>query len=126
MEDKNKLTEEIMPIIGNSIVSVSKNVEQNCIITTEDKLHLIFDEYNNAKKQSSNALAWLGILITLIIADFTCSFRSIWFLDDATVRAVFYLSTFIVFCLFFRSGITYLKNKKKLSFSYFISKIKGI
>ena len=119
-------TEEIKPIIGNPIVSVSKNVEQNCIITTEDKLHLIFDEYDNAQEQSSNALAWLGIFITLIIADFTCSFHSIWFLDDATVRAVFYLSTVIAFCLFIRSGIAYLKNRKKLSFDYFISKIKGI
>ena len=108
-----------------TIVSVSKNVEQNCIITTEDKAHIIFDEYNNAKKASSDVLSWLGIFITLLIADITCGFKSIWFLDSATVRAMFYLSTAFFFYRFVRSGLSYLKNKEKLSFDYFIGRFKG-
>lgn len=125
MGENTNLADEIQPVIGNPIVSVSKNIEQNCIITTEDKLHIIFDEYNSAKKASSDALGWLGIFVALLIADFTCSFHDVLFMDSATVRAMFYLATLFFFIRSIQSGINYLKNREKLSFDSFIGKIKG-
>ena len=125
MEEQYNLTDKIQPIIGNPIVKVSKNVGQNCIITTEDKVRIIFDDYNNARKASSNALSWLGIFVALFVADLTCTFRQVLFFDASTVRAMFYILTLLFFCFFIKSGTSYLKNKEKLSFEFFIKRIKG-
>ena len=125
MEEQHNLTDKIQPFIDIPIVKVSKNVEQNCIITTEDKVHIIFDEYNNVKKSSSDALNWLGIFIALLVADFTCTFRPVWVFDASTIRAMFYIATLFFLFRVIKSGIIYLRNKEKLSFEFFLNKIKG-
>lgn len=125
MPEKKDIKDQIRTVIGNPIVSVSANVEEKYIITTEDKVKILYNEYNSAKTLSSNTLSWFGIFIALLIADFTCDFKSFWIFDSSTIKAIFYISTVVFLGLSIKSAIIYIRNKDKLSFKFFLNEITG-
>lgn len=126
MAKKKNNAEKIRTIIDSTdIESLSANIEQNYIFTTEDKVRILYDEYSTASKSSGNIFGWLGIFITLLASDITCQFNSILKIDAATVAAIFYVCTVISFAFLIKSIVNWFKNKEKLSFNFFIKKLKG-
>lgn len=123
MEKKD--TERILTIVNSSDTSIAANIDQNYIFTTEDKVRILYDEYNKVRKLSSDAIGWLGIFLTLLISDLTCDFNPFWIFSSEVISAVFLVSTILFFCLFVRSGYYWLRNKDKLEFPFFLEKIKG-
>lgn len=125
MDNRVDIPEEIRSVLTNPVVSISANVEEKYIVTTEDKVRILYDEYNSIRKITSDALGWLGVFITLLITDITCSFKSFWFLSANMVQAMFYWGTIITLFLFGKSEYTRIKNNNKLKFEFFIDRIKG-
>lgn len=121
---ENKDAEKILTLI-NQDSPIAANIEQSYIFTTEDKIRILYDEYNRIKKLSSDALSWLGIFIALLISDITCDFKSFWIFDSYFIRALFAVATALFCFLFLRSLLCWLKNREKLQFSFFINKLRG-
>ena len=125
MPNQRNSRAKIQALIENDEASISANIEEQYVITTEDKIRILYDEYNKAVKESGNVLAWLGILLSLIITDVTCTFKNVWIFKDYHIQSFFYISTLVCGFLFLWSLGAYLKNRTKLTFSFFIQKIKG-
>lgn len=122
---ENKDTEKILTILNSSDASIATNIDQSYIFTTEDKVRILYDEYNRIRKQSSDTLSWLGIFLTLLITDFTCDFKTIWFLSSDLLKAIFIVATVLFFCLFCYSAKCWYTNKEKMDYPYFLEKLKG-
>ena len=117
---------KIQTVIEREDVKCSANVEENYIFTTEDKIKILYEDYNAARKSSGDFWTCFSIFLTLVITLFTCDCKSFSFINEATIRAMFIISTFVSFvlCVYFATG--WFRNRKKLKFSYFIARIKGV
>ena len=122
---ENKDTEKILTIVKSTDTTIAANIEESYIFTTEDKVRILYDEYNAIRKVSSDMLSWLGIFITLLISDLTCEFKQFWFFAPSVIRAVFLVSTILFLILFVRGLICWIGNKNKLKFNFFIDQLKG-
>ena len=111
--------------IGREDVSIVANIEENYIFTTEDKIQILYEKYNQARKSAGDFWTCFGIFLTLAVALLTCDFKPLLFFDAPTVRAMFVLSAIAAFVLCVAFAIGWFKNRKKLKFEYFISQIKG-
>ena len=105
--------------------AVSANIDESYIVTTEDKAKLLYKEVNEVAGIKGVALGWLGILVTLIIADLTCDFKSIWKLSSECVRAIFIVGTVVIFVLLIGTGKKWFNNKNKLEYDFFIQQLRG-
>lgn len=117
---------KIQTVIEREDVKCSANIEENYIFTTEDKIKILYEDYNKARKSSGDFWTCFSIFLTLVITLFTCDFKAFWFIDESTVRAAFILSAFVSFVLCVCFAIGWFTNRKKLKFSYFIARIKGV
>ena len=122
-EKNNKA--KIQNFIRRDDVSVTANIEENYIFTTEDKIQILYEKYNQARKSAGDFWTCFGIFLTLAITLFTCEFKQFLFIDAPTVRAMFILSTLVAFILCIVFAVGWFNNRKKLKFEYFISQIKG-
>ncbi len=117
--------EKIRSLIENTDTSITANIEENYIVTTEDKIRILYDEYNEVVKETGTPVGLSGILITLIISDITCDFKAIWIFSSDLVKAVFLVATVLFAILTIRSGWRYYTNREKLKFGFFINQLKG-
>lgn len=95
MAKKKDNKAEIQTIIERTNANIAVNVEENYIFTTEDKVKILYDEYNSARKYSGDFLALLGIFLSLLISILTCEFKDLPFMNAAVVEAAFFLATII-------------------------------
>ena len=116
---------KIQTFIGRDDISIVANIEENYIFTTEDKIQILYEKYNQARKSAGDFWTCFGIFLTLAVTLCTCDFKSLLFIDAPTVKAMFILSTIVVFILCVIFAIGWFDNRKKLKFDYFISQIKG-
>lgn len=122
MDDQQKL---ITALVQNTEHSFTTNVSESYITTTEDKVQILYNDYNGVVRTSGNTLGLLGVFITLIISDLTCNYHSVLMIDKSVVQAVFYLATVIFFILTIRSGYSWFRNRSRLRFQYFVNQLKG-
>ena len=125
MAKKKDNKTEIQTIIERTSANIAVNVEENYIFTTEDKVRILYDEYNNARKHSGDFLALLGIFLSLLVSILTCEFKDLPFMSAAVVEAAFNLATIISFFLCVCSGFKWIGARNKLKFDYFIKKLQG-
>jgi len=59
------------------VSSVSLNVSQNLIITTEDKVRLCLSEHLDRMQKRRGWIAPLGILVTILLTLITSTFRNV-------------------------------------------------
>lgn len=116
---------KIQTFIGREEVSIVANIEENCILTTEDKIKILYNEYNEARKYSGEFWTFLGLFIALLTSILTCDFKSILGLSESIVEAMFIVATVIAFILTMVALFQWIKNHKKLKFEYFIKQIQG-
>ena len=122
---KQKTKEKIQTIMDRSDSKIAVNVDENYIFTTEDKIRILYDEYNSARKYSGDFLAFLGIFLSILITLVTCEFKDLSFIDASTVKALFVMALIISLGCCVYVGIKWVKNKDKLTFDYFFKKLQG-
>lgn len=126
MSKKTDNRTKIQTVIDRNDVSVNANIEENYIFTTEDKIHILYEEYNKARKSICDFWTCVGIFISLLASLVTCDFsKTIFGIDPSTIRAMFILSAIATLVMSVYYLVGWIKNKKKTSFDFFISKIKG-
>ena len=124
-KEKKNNKAKIQTFIGREDVSVVANIEENCILTTEDKIKILYNEYNEARKYSGEFWTYFGLFVALLTSIVTCDFKSVMGLSESVVEAVFVLSAVLAFGLTIWSSIQWIRHHKKLSFEYFIERIRG-
>ncbi len=115
----------IQTLIRREDVEITANVEENYIFTTEDKVRILYTEYNETKNQTGELGTSFSTFLTLLITLLTCEFKNFNFVDSQTLHATFVVATIITGVWFFVSGIRWIKNRKKLSFEYFFKGLQG-
>ena len=126
MSKKTDNKKQIQTVINREDVSVNANIEENYIFTTEDKIHILYEEYNKVRKSIGDFWTCFGILISLIATLVTCDFnKTILGIDPLTIRAGFIIVSILLFGLSIYYLIGWIKNRKKITFDFFITKIKG-
>lgn len=99
-EEKNPQQVSIsIDSISPQLVNVSEvhlNVDQEVIITTEDKIRICLSDYMKKMEKKRSWITPLAIFITIIIAFSTSTFKDIG-LDASTWRAIFIIAGIISF-----------------------------
>lgn len=99
-EEKNPQQVNIsIDSISPQLVNVSEvhlNVDQEVIITTEDKIRICLSDYMKKMEKKRGWITPLAIFITIIIAFSTSTFKDIG-LDASTWRAIFIIAGIISF-----------------------------
>lgn len=116
---------KIQTFIERDDVSIVANIEENCILTTEDKIKISYNEYNEARKYSGEFCTFGGLFIALLTAIVTSDFKSVFGVPPNVVEATFILATALSFVLTIWALIQWIRHHKKLSFEYFINQIRG-
>ena len=116
---------KIQTFIGRDDVSVVANIEENCILTTEDKIKIVYNEYSEARIYSGEFWTFLGLFVAFLTSILTCDFKSVLGVSESVIEAVFILATAISLFLTIWALVQWIINHKKLSFEYFISQIRG-
>ena len=117
--------EKIKTIMNQTDAQISVNVNENYIFTTEDKVKILYEEYNGVRKYSGDVLTYFGIFLTLIITLLTCDFKELPFIDASTIKAIFVLATILFGLLCICAVCKWFANKDKLTFEYFLKKLQG-
>ena len=125
MSKKKDTREKIQTLINSANVSVVTNIDENYIVTTEDKIQILYHDYNQARKYTGEFWTFFGLFVTLFISVLTCEFKPCLGLTESVVHAIFILATIVAFLFCVYAGIKWACNRKKLSFKYFISQIRG-
>lgn len=84
--DTKSLTNQLV-----NVSSVSLNVSQKLIITTEDKVRLCLSEHLRHMEKKHGWIAPLGILVAIVLTFVTATFRKMG-LSAATWQAVFIIA----------------------------------
>lgn len=119
--DKNA----IQSVIQREDAKVSANIEEQYIFTTEDKIRILYDEYNSARKYSDSIASQLGVTLTLLISLFTCDFKTVFGIKAEYICAFFIFATGLSLFILVYTIIHYWRNRHKLTFDYFFRKIQG-
>lgn len=91
---KNK-TNSTKLAFGDIGVNVHKNINQELIIISEDRLKLKLIEYENCRKKIYDWISPLAISITLVITLITADFKSALWLSGDVWHAFFIILTII-------------------------------
>ena len=116
---------KIQTFIDRDDVSIVANIEQNCILTTEDKIKILYNEYNEARKYSGEFWTFLSLFLALFTTVLTCDFKPFWVFSESVVEATYVFATATTLALTLVSLVKWIINHKKLSFEYFITQIRG-
>ncbi len=115
----------IQSVIRRDDVKISANVEEKYIFTTEDKIKLLYNEYNAATKYTGSILSQLGICLALWNSIITCDFKSIGAIGPEAVKTVFCVAAIASTIALGYTVVQRIRNRHKLTFEYFYNKIQG-
>lgn len=102
-----------------------KNIDQNLITTTEDKLELLLIKYANKLENKKSWLTPLGIFITLFLVPLTTEkFKDAFSIPAAVWQAIFYLGIVISFFWLIGSLYSLLWVNRKITIDYIINQLK--
>lgn len=116
---------KIQSFISRDDVSIVANIEENYILTTEDKIKILYSDYKEAGKYSGEFWTFLGLFIALLTTVLTCEFKSVFGLSESVIESAYVLATAITFLLTIKAVVQWIANRKKMSFEYFISQLQG-
>ena len=110
--------------IGNGS-TLTTNVNQDCIVTTYDKVKLSLIEYENNKKFASNWWNYLCMALSFLIPCFTADFKDFWFLPAETIKSFFIVLSVLLGALTLYGGIKRIRYRKKITIEFCANIIKN-
>ncbi|MDR1384824.1 MAG: hypothetical protein LBJ67_13400 [Planctomycetaceae bacterium] len=105
-------------------VTIHVNLEQEVIMTTQDKLKLVLIENQNAILSQNAWIAPLGLFITCLMTLITADFKDKFYLTKEQWFAIFFISTVVFSIWFIYTLIVLCKNWNKNGTEWIISQIK--
>lgn len=123
METKEKKTFSLDDLTKMS--TLTANVEQECIVTTYDKVKLILREYEDDRQLAINWWNYLGMAISFGLPCFTADFKDFWILSANLIESFFVLMTVLFLIITVISVCKRIKNRNKITIDYCVERIKG-
>ncbi|EGQ8033799.1 hypothetical protein G5Y08_000010 [Vibrio parahaemolyticus] len=108
-----------------SVVQVHRNVDQEVIQITEDKLENILIKYAKNLGLKDSWLGPLSILITVIITLSTATFNAALGIEAAVWKALFVFVGIVSVFWLCKSLVSIFRKRKESSIRFLISKIKN-
>lgn len=123
METKEKKTFSLDDLTKMS--TLTANVEQECIVTTYDKVKLILREYEDDRQLAINWWNYLGMAISFGLPCLTADFKDFWIFSASMIQSFFVLMTFLLLIVTAISIYKRIKNRDKITINYCVERIKG-
>ncbi len=105
--------------------TITNNVQQQFIVTTEDKIRLSLMEVEKNKKYVADRWSYLGMALSFLVPSLTAEFKGFGIINAVFLTTVFWLLSIIFSFLTVFAFIRYCKNKKNISIKYCLDLIKG-
>ena len=105
-------------------LSVHKNLDQEVIITTSDKMKLCLIDNQTHMKASREWITPLGIILSLITTLVSADFKKSLGLSPESWKALFILASLVCFCWLTVSVINAIRSRRKSSIEYIIQALK--
>ena len=99
MADDSQISEEAVLAIAINTTSLSRNVDQDVLVTTRDKVELALRREMPRYIPTGQLLASAGLFIALLTSILTAEFAAFLGLDGAVWRGIFTLGSLISFAL---------------------------
>lgn len=103
--------------------TLTTNVEQDCIVTTRDKIELILTKYEKAKRLT-NWWQYLSMFLTFLVPLITADFHDFIGIEGEFISALFVLLAVASAILTIVSIAKSLRNKEKATIEYCANSIK--
>mgnify|MGYP006985835207 CR=1 FL=1 len=123
MEQNKKDTFSLADITQTS--TLTTNVQQDCIVTTYDKIKLTLIEYEDNKKYAQNWWSYLSIAISFILPCFTADFKPFLFFSAEFLKTFFEVIATISVIVTIFSIWKRIRNRKKITIEYCVNQIKN-
>ena len=120
---ENLAKEKMTALIDSSEKIILSNSNVKYVITTEDKLHLAFNDAVAERKEISRIFSSLSILLAFLIPILTSSFNDIGFLSADTLKGLFIAIVLISFGVMCYNIFLAIKNRKNYRFENFVTKV---
>ena len=108
-----------------SVVQIHRNVDQEVIQITEDKLENILIKHVKNLGLGESWISPISIIITVIITMSTATFNVAFGIEGAVWQALFVLVGGLSAIWLFRNVLLIYRKRKELSISFLIGKIKN-
>lgn len=123
MEKNEKSSFSLEDIKNGS--TLTANVQQDCIVTTYDKIKLALIEYEGSKKYAQNWWSYLSMAISFALPCFTADFKPVLFFSAEFLKAVFVVMALMFTIIAIISVYKRVKNRKKITIEYCVNQIKN-
>ena len=124
MDNKpQKTNQPIKSIIDDSKQIVLSNSEQKFIMTTEDKLHLAFNESLSEHKYIARILNWVSIFLAFLIPLFTSTFNEFLGLSSDILKGIFIAVCIVSLIFIIYNAVQAISHRKDYKFASFVKKI---
>ena len=105
--------------------TLTTNVQQECFVTTCDKVKLILREYEDDKKWAQNWWNYLAMAISFALPCFTSEFKDFLFFSASTLESLFIIMSTALTIITICSGIKCVRKRKKITIEYCANRIKS-
>lgn len=105
--------------------TLTANVDQDCFVTTYDKVKLTLIEYEDAKKLSTNWYSFFCMMISFLIPALTVDFKDVWFIDASFFHAAFWLASICFLVVTIVAVGKRIKKRREIKLDYCLQKIKN-
>ncbi len=122
MSENTRKKKVLIPIDGENHVLLS-NSEMKYVKTTEDKLHLAFNEAVRENKIFNRIFSCLTILLAFLIPCLTTSFNDLSFVSGDVLKGIFWGVIIVIGLMLIYNIFSAIKNRKNYSFDNFIKKV---
>lgn len=105
--------------------TLTTNVQQDCIVTTYDKIKLVLIEYEGNKKFAQRWWEYLGMMISFVLPCFTADFKPFLCFSAEFLNSFFIIMSILFAFLAVFSVFRRIKNDKKITIDYCANRIKN-
>lgn len=123
MEQNKKVTFSLDDLTQKS--TLTTNVQQDCIVTTYDKIKLTLIEYENNKKYAQNWWSYLSIALSFVLPCFTAEFKPFLFFSAEFLKAFFEVMAVVFTAVTIIAILKRVKNRQKITLEYCVNQIKS-
>ena len=118
-----KTNDKLTAIVGSSQKIIVSNSNEKYVVTTEDKLHLAYNEAVAERKYVQRIFTFFSIMLAFLIPVLTTRFEDILFFSGETICGFFLAIVFVCVIIIIYNAILAFKNRKDYSFDFFVKKV---
>ena len=118
-----KTNDKLTAIVESSQKIIISNSNEKYVVTTEDKLHLAYNEAVAERKYVQRIITFLSTMLAFLIPVLTTKFNDVLFFSGEMLSGVFWAIVIGCFVGIIYNGILAFQNRKDYKFESFVKKV---